>query len=165
MNPSVIAVSISFKKEIWTVLVTLAVIVSLPVVALVASSDFSDQKASAVSLYSGPISVSDTYDFGYCTYWAALRREQTGHLIPNNWGNANTWAYNAKMAGYNVGGVPAAGAVMQTTAGPLGHVAYVESVNQADGSWTISEMNFKGWDVSDTRTLSADDAPSYSFIY
>src|SRR5471030_2684267 len=124
MNPAVITVAVSFKKEIWTVLITLAVIVSLPVVALVASSDFSDQKASAVSLYTGPISISDTYDFGYCTYWAALRREQTGHPIPNNWGNANTWAYNALAAGYLVDHAPSVGAIMQTIAGPLGHVAY-----------------------------------------
>ena len=165
MMPAIAVVAVSFKKEIWIVLLSLGVIVSLPLVALVAVSGNNSAPASAGALYTGSISVTDTYDFGFCTYWAALRREQVGKPIPNNWGNANTWRLNALLAGYAVDQVPTVGAVMQTTAGALGHVAYVEGVNAADGSWTISEMNFKGWDETDSRTLRASDVKSYYFIH
>lgn len=165
MKPLLIVGVVSFKKEIAIVLVSLAVIVSLPVVALASVMDKGQLQNPVIQLYTGPISVTNTYDFGYCTYWVALRREQTGHPIANNWGNANTWAYNAFSQGYSVDHTPRAGSVMQTTAGPLGHVAYVESVNPADGSWTISEMNYKGWDEVDNRTLPAKVARDYSFIH
>jgi surface antigen len=164
MMPSLPLVRVSFKKEIWVVLITLGVVTSLPIVGLVSLSEVSSQKTSEVSLYTGPVSTVDTYDFGECTYWAALRREQSGHAIPNSWGNANTWAIRAAAAGYLVDHVPEVGAIMETTAGPYGHVAYVESVGM-DGSWTISEMNFKGWDMVDSRSLASSYAGEYSFIH
>jgi surface antigen len=46
----------------------------------------------------------------------------------------------------------------------VGHVAYVEAVN-ADGSFVISEMNYKGWGIIDTRTLRNKDVPLIGFIY
>ena len=52
---------------------------------------------------------------------------------------------------------------MVSTAGYYGHVAIVESV-AADGSFTISEMNYAGYNVISTRTLSANDAAYLSFI-
>jgi len=165
MMPALALATVSFKKEIWVVLIALGVIFSLPLVTLASTSSFSSDKTSALSLYTGPVSTTDTYYFGQCTYWAALRRQQTGNPIPNNWGNANTWAVNARLAGYQVDHIPAVGAVMQTTAGPFGHVAFVESVNSGEGSWAISEMNFKGWDVTDSRTFSAAEANDYSFIH
>jgi surface antigen len=164
MMPVVTLAKVSFKREIWIVLISLAVIVCLPLVALASTSNYSSDKTSAVSLYTGPISTTDTYFYGQCTYWAALRRQQTGKPIPNNWGNANTWALNAGHVGYTVDHIPAVGAIMQTTAGQFGHVAFVESVS-GDGGWTISEMNFKGWDVTDNRKLAAADANNYSFIH
>jgi surface antigen len=165
MNPALTLAAVSFKRQIWIVMVSLAVIMTLPLVALASTSSWSDQRTSALSLYTGPISTTDTYFYGQCTYWAALRREQTGHPIPNNWGNANTWAVNARLAGYMVDHTPAVGAVMETTVGPYGHVAFVESVDPTDGSWTISEMNFKGWDVTDNRTFPPSAAMQYSFIH
>ena len=165
MMPLLAVGVVSFKREIQVVLITLGVIVALPIIALMSVVNVAVLKDPAVSLYTGPISTADTYDYGYCTYWSALRREQTGKPIPNNWGNANTWGFDALASGYAVDHVPLTGAVMQTTAGALGHVAYVESVNPADGSWTISEMNFKAWDVVDNRTLSSADAKNYNFIH
>jgi surface antigen len=155
---------VSFKREVAVVLAGMAVIVLLPVIMLVSGTNMSALADSANQLYTDPVSTSNTYDFGFCTYWVALLREQAGHPIPNNWGNANTWGYNARLARYNVDQVPTAGAIMQTTAGPLGHVAYVEAVS-LDGSWTISEMNFKGWDIVDERTLTRSDTRNYSFIH
>ena len=165
MKPLLAVAAVSFKKEIRIVLISLGVIISLPIIALVSVTDVSALKDTSVSLYTGPISTVDTYDYGFCTYWAALRREQTGKAIPNSWGNANTWAIRAALDGYGVNHLPAAGTIMQTTVGQFGHVAYVESVNPADRSWTISEMNFKGWDEVDSRTLSAKAAQDYNFIH
>ncbi|QQR51990.1 CHAP domain-containing protein [bacterium] len=164
MLPLIAKGAVSFKREILMVLASMAVIVALPVFALASALDKTQLATPELKLYDGPLSITAGYDFGYCTYWAALRREQSGHPIPVTWGNANTWAIRALGDGYSVGHRPVMGAVMQTTAGALGHVAYVESV-AADGSWTISEMNFKGWDEVDTRTLSAKAALEYSFIY
>jgi surface antigen len=108
----------------------------------------------------------DDYAFGYCTYWAALRREQIGDPVPNNWGNASTWADGAEAMGLLVNHTPSVGAIMQTGGGygGYGHVAFVEKVN-SDGSWTVSEMNYSGWDVVDERTLPAADASQYNFIH
>jgi surface antigen len=67
-------------------------------------------------------------------------------------GDAGFWYQNASAAGYPVGPTPKVGAIMVTWESYLGHVAYVESVN-ADGSWTVSEMNFVAFNVISTRTI------------
>jgi len=84
---------------------------------------------------------SNGYDYGYCTYYAAARSG-----APSNWGNANTWAYYAALSGWTVSSAPRVGAIAQTSAGYLGHVAIVEQVS-ADGSQIIySDMNgIAGW--------------------
>ena len=69
----------------------------------------------------------------------------------------------AAQSGYTVNNTPKAGAVMQTTQGGYGHVAYVENVN-SDGSVTVSEMNYQGVGVVSTRTISASQASSYNYI-
>ncbi len=94
------------------------------------------------------------YDFGYCTWYVAGRR-----AVPGSWGNANTWYWNARAAGYATGRTPRAGAIAWTSAGYYGHVAYVESVS---GSQVlVSEMNYNGnWDRVTYRW-----APASSFLY
>ena len=165
MNPVLALAAVSFKKEITIALVALAVIISLPIIALFSVTNVSAMKDQTVTLYTQPISPTSgyAYDFGFCTYWAALRRQQSDHPIPGNWGNANTWDDNARAEGYLVDHLPAAGSIMQTDAGALGHVAFVESV-QGD-SWTVSEMNFKGWDEVDSRTISLAQAARYNFVH
>ncbi len=101
---------------------------------------------------------SNTYDYGYCTWYVKNRR---GASIPNNLGNANTWYSRAAGAGMAVGSVPRPGAVGTTTRGGLGHVVYVESVN-ADGTVNISEMNYQGFAVQSSRTTSASE---FLYIY
>jgi surface antigen len=110
--------------------------------------------------------TTNTYAWGNCTYWVSYRRAQVGDPIPNSWGNAATWAPRAAQDGYLVDHHPSPGAIMQTpySAGGLGHVAYVESVDQ-DGTWHISEMNVLGLDVVDHRSLTALAAADYSFIH
>jgi surface antigen len=102
--------------------------------------------------------ASNTYDYGYCTWYVKNRR---GASIPNSLGNANTWYSRAAAAGMAVGSVPRAGAVGTTTRGSLGHVVYVESVN-ADGSANISEMNAPVFGGVTYRTASAGE---FLYIY
>ena len=86
------------------------------------------------------------YDFGYCTWYVA-----TQISVPTNWGNASTWAYYARLAGWNVSSTPSVGAIAQNTyvAGGLGHVAIVMALSDAShpGQIEIRDMNgLAGWD-------------------
>jgi surface antigen len=139
----------------------------LPLIALFAYTNVPALASAAASLFIAPKIVNDAYDYGNCTYWVALRRLQTNQPIPNDWGNAISWAANAAKDGYLVNHIPATGAIMQdpNALGGEGHVAFVESVNAANGSWQISEMNRIGWDEVDYRTLSAAAALKYNFIH
>ena len=93
------------------------------------------------TVYSG-----NRYAYGYCTYYAYNKRAASGRVIGSNWGNATTWGRLAAASGFAVDKNPRAGDVFQTSGGwgGYGHVGYVESVN-ADGSITVSEMNYAGW--------------------
>ncbi|WP_281183363.1 CHAP domain-containing protein [Staphylococcus schleiferi] len=107
-------------------------------------------------------SGSNLYTSGQCTYYAF---ERAGGKIGSTWGNANNWANAARSAGYTVNNKPTAGAIMQTSAGAYGHVAYVESVG-SNGSVTVSEMNYgHGAGVVTSRTISASQAAGYNFIH
>jgi surface antigen len=173
MNPVLLFTVFSFnKKQIYFVMATLVVILALPVMAVFALG----QSALSVltlgigssesdGLYQGPVSTTDTYAWGNCTYWASLLRQQANKPIPNTWGNANTWAIQAYLGGYQVDHTPSVTAIMQTSAGKEGHVAYVTAVDASTGAWTISEMNVKGLDIVDTATLSATSAANFSFIH
>ncbi|HQU09740.1 MAG TPA: CHAP domain-containing protein, partial [Opitutales bacterium] len=107
---------------------------------------------------------SNGYDFGFCTYWVALRRQQVGKPLPSNLGNAATWGYLAKAYGLPTGNIPRQYAAAVTSTIGDGHVIFVESVNP-DGSINISEMNNVGWDVVDHRTIPAAEAAGFTYIY
>jgi len=96
--------------------------------------------------------------YGYCTWYVASRT-----YVP--WtGDAWAWFGNAKAMGYDTGQVPQPGAIMVTWESWVGHVAYVEAVN-ADGSFVVSEMNYRGWGIIDTRMLRTNSVPLIGFIY
>ncbi len=112
-----------------------------------------------------PVYGGNGYDYGYCTWWVAVRRSQIGKPIPSNLGNASTWKVLAQRAGLPVGNVPQAGAVWWVPPRDYyGHVGFVEKVND-DGSVLISEMNTVGWGKVSYKTLSASQAAAYSYIY
>ncbi|MDU6093184.1 MAG: CHAP domain-containing protein, partial [Staphylococcus lugdunensis] len=92
------------------------------------------------------------------------KRAQDGHTISTFWGDARNWAGQASSAGFKVDHSPKEGSIMQTTNGPYGHVAYVERVNK-DGSIFISEMNWIAPYIVSTRTISASEVDSYTFIH
>lgn len=109
----------------------------------------------AASNYSAPrgSSAGNRYTAGYCTWYVKNMRPD----LPNNLGNADTWASRAAAQGMATGSTPRAGAVGQRGM----HVVYVESVN-SDGTVTISEMNHKGLYVRTVRTLPAS---YFTYIY
>ncbi|PID52255.1 MAG: hypothetical protein CR972_03150 [Candidatus Moraniibacteriota bacterium] len=98
------------------------------------------------------------FPYGYCTYYVANKRKVTWR------GNAGAWLYNAKSQGYKTGKKPKAGSIVVTTEDArYGHVAYVESVGK--DTITVSEMNYKGWGVVNTRTLSQNARVIRGYIY
>lgn len=98
------------------------------------------------------------FAYGYCTWYVASRRQ-----VP--WtGDAWQWFGGAQAMGYLTGQTPQPGAVMVTWESWVGHVAYVEQVN-ADGSFVVSEMNYRGWGIISTRTLRAGSVPLIGFVY
>lgn len=110
--------------------------------------------------------AGNRYAYGYCTYYAYSRRAEMGRPIGSFWGDAITWKGYAQSAGYPVNRTPAPGAVLHDpySAPPFGHVAIVEQVFD-DGSVRLSEMNYAGWNIISSRTISAGQAASYSYIH
>ena len=111
--------------------------------------------------------VGNRYSYGYCTWYAYNRRAELGRPIGSFWGDAVSWAYNARSSGYLVNNTPAVGAVLHDpySAPPWGHVAIVESVD-ANGNVLLSEMNYRGWNrVTMDRTLDAAQAARFNYIH
>lgn len=105
-----------------------------------------------------PVRSGNRFSYGYCTWYVYNRR-----YVP--WlGNAWEWFGQAQAYGWSTGQTPRVGAILVTWESSWGHVAYVESVN-ADGSYTVSEMNFVRWNVIDMRTIRPGGVPLIGFIY
>lgn len=153
-------------------------------------SSFNDKYELTKSL-----SICDPDGIGYknfcknnCTEWVAKRRDEKGD-DPVIWrGHGGRWLANAESAGYEIGYAPKIGAiaVFRLSNDPCpekeacknkalfkyGHVAYVEGVDSLDGTWYISEYNYKnhlGYGercFSKTKTSCYEKAPSLiGFIY
>jgi hypothetical protein len=100
-----------------------------------------------------------------CTSFAAWRLRETNgvtefanHMAGATWGDAGHWDNNARDLGYLVDHVPAVGAVAQTDAGRIGHVAWVSAVG--DGTVTVEEYNYYTPGGYDVRTV-----PTSAFRY
>lgn len=102
--------------------------------------------------------VGNRFPYGYCTWYVAGRRGDV------TWrGNAGQWLANAQAQGRATGRIPAKGAILVTNESWWGHVAVVESVN--GNSVTISEMNYKGFGIQSTRTISNSSPVIKGYIY
>ena len=122
--------------------------------------------ASATTAINSTFVAGNGYAYGYCTYYAYNRRAELGRPIGGNWGNAVSWAAMARAQGFRVDNIPEAGAVIQNGGGwgGYGHVGIVERVN-SDGSLTVSDMNYVGWNIISTRTVPASSVGSYNYIH
>lgn len=113
--------------------------------------------APATRSLARPASTSGNgYSYGYCTWYVKNMRSD----LPNNLGNANTWYSKAAAQGYSVGYAPQVGAAAEAITGYM-HVAYVTAVH-GDGTITVSEMNFNGWNVVSSRRVAASQ---FRYIY
>lgn len=111
-----------------------------------------------VATVTGEVSAH-RFPFGYCTYYVSQKR-----FIPWS-GNAITWLQGARSFGYATGDIPQVGAIVATSeGGRTGHVAMVDAVN-LDGTITISEMNYSGFGVISSRTISSSYGRILGYIY
>lgn len=116
-------------------------------------------KGGSIAVLGRQTRGSNTYPFGWCTYWVAAKR-----YVPPRWGNAKHWLNSARAAGWATGSEARAGAIVVTTDNSFyGHVAYVESVE--GGSITVSEMNYVRWGVANTRTIPIGSPIIRGYIY
>jgi surface antigen len=114
---------------------------------------------------------------GQCTWWA--EQEFYGWAgtyintlgINGTNGNAEYWAYNATHRGWAVGNTPRAGSIAVFQPGvdgadSVGHVAWVTQVYPSQNAIEVSEMNFKGPGIVDSRRISpASGVAGLQYIY
>ncbi|MGH7746886.1 MAG: CHAP domain-containing protein [Candidatus Dormibacteria bacterium] len=105
----------------------------------------------------------DDFPAGECTYYVAQHREVTWS------GNADEWLANASAAGATTSTAPSVGAIAVYGPGghgqyslAYGHVALVTGVTAT--SYTVSEMNYAGPGVVDSRTIAWPDPDVLGFI-
>ena len=105
---------------------------------------------------------SNGYDFGYCTWYVASQI-----AVPSNWGNASSWAYYARLSGWNVSNAPTIGAIAQTPYVDYGqgHVAIVVAISADGSSIEIRDMNNYGdgggWDRVGEGWVSTSSFANY----
>jgi surface antigen len=124
-------------------------------------------------------SIGDPWGFVFrnCTSFVSWRlHERNGmggfgnHFRGEHWGNAEGWDDVARRLGYRVDSVPAIGAVAQTDAGRVGHVAWVSAIGP--GTVTIEEYNHalpggygtRTVPVGEFRYLHLDDVEPSPFV-
>ncbi|MCY4725192.1 CHAP domain-containing protein [Nocardioides sp. STR2] len=109
-------------------------------------------------------SIGDSWGFVLrnCTSFVSWRlHERNGltrfgnHFRGVHWGNAAGWDDVARRLGYRVDSVPAIGAVAQTDAGRVGHVAWVSDIGP--GTVTVEEYNYGTPGGYGTRTVPVGD--------
>ena len=99
-------------------------------------------------------SEGNSYQAGQCVWFIKNMRPE----LPNNWGSASSWLYNAQSQGWPTGSVPRVGAV-----GVRGnHVVLIVGINP-DGSVDIKDMN--GRYVAFEVGYGTHPPDYYSYIY
>lgn len=117
--------------------------------------------------YQGVYTTSHWYMYGghNCTNYVAYRLQQDGiaRFVRTGHGNAWEWGSEARLAGLKVDrGTPRPGDVAWwdvKAIGGLGHVAYVESVDAAAGTFTVSEDNYSS--TFDWRTYRISEVSGF----
>ena len=105
-----------------------------------------------------------------CVSYAGYKASEYwgGAFHYSGWGNANTWGYYARQAGYRVDSNPAPHTIAVDTSGVYGHVMWVESVN-GNGTINLSEYNNYGSSAShlpgDYGTRINVPAGMYQYIH
>lgn len=103
-----------------------------------------------------------SYDWGECTWYVCDQLP----WVPEFLGNATDWLLNAQAQGLPTGDFPLDGAVVVYAKddgySEWGHVAIVTAVHP-DGTFTVREMNFTGFDEVDYRVSNFYDVEG--FIY
>lgn len=99
------------------------------------------------------------YARGHCTSYAASRRPD----LPSNLGNARTWVSRAKAQGISTGKEAKVGSIVQTSESRLGHVAFVEAVEE--GFIVVSEQNYKGIGIVSSRKIPIGSGVIRGYIY
>lgn len=105
-------------------------------------------------------SIGDSWGFVLrnCTSFVAWRLQErnrlagfSNHFRGQHWGDARNWDDVARSLGYRVDAIPAIGAVAQSDAGRVGHVAWVTDIGP--GTVTIEEYNHATPGGYGTRTV------------
>ena len=103
-----------------------------------------------------------------CVSYAAWRVDNAYGNMPywGGRGHANQWFSNARNAGIPTGSTPKVGAVGVTSAGPYGHVVWVEAVSGnrvyvSQYNYAIAAINYQKGEYSEMWV----DASSYQYIY
>jgi surface antigen len=110
---------------------------------------------------------------GECTWYADQEAHlYTGVWLPNYLGDAGQWAASAARNGWATGSTPRIGSVIVFRNGAdssdpnTGHVAWVTAYYPNTGKVVISEMNFKGLGVVDSRVIpDGVNNPNIQYIY
>lgn len=98
------------------------------------------------------------FAWGWCTWYLSTKR-----FVP--WtGDAIRWPANARAMGFAEGSTPRVGAIFVSRESVWGHLGYVESVD-ANGGFTITEMNFRGFGVVSSRHFTKLPGSFVTFIY
>ncbi len=100
----------------------------------------------------------NSYYYGYCTWYVASKKD-----VPGLWGNAGQWLNSAQNSGYETSNSAKEDSIIVTNESGWGHVGVVESVNE--DTVTISEMNYNGWGVVNTREIPKNSPVIEGFIY
>ena len=99
-------------------------------------------------------SIGDSWGFVLrnCTSFVSWRlHERNGmagfdnHFRGEHWGNAANWDDVARRLGYRVDSVPAIGAVAQTDAGRVGHVAWVSDIGPGHRDDRGVQLRLRRW--------------------
>ena len=118
--------------------------------------------ASRVWSINGSIGDSWGFVLRNCTSFVSWRLHQRNGMSGfandfggEHWGDARNWDDVARRLGYRVDHVPAIGAVAQSDAGRVGHVAWVSAIGP--GTVTIEEYNHAVPGGYGTRTVPVGD--------